>query len=379
MRLSNQFEDLILKQLECFGCLMGVKHLMVYVASAKEDSKARFELISQWPQIKKSLLPIDDDPEIKVASPNRRWYPIQEKDILIGVLRVETDFVDGNWPLNLDSRLKALSITLAKSFAIEIERQRNYEEITSLRSQVAVISHQLRNPLAALRTYAKLLIKRLGSDNDAIEIVESMLTEQKQINQYVSSFEQLNQPINIPIIFGEERLLLPPNLGLSKKNTVQNLLEPILERGKANALLQKKIWSQSFEWPDWTLKIISSKYAVIAEIVANLLENAFKYSNIGAEIGIIVTISGILVFDNGHKITSEEREDIFKKGFRGSASKKRPGTGVGLYLARKLAHQIGGELKLIDDNLGQELNFDNKDPKKNNMFYLEIPTGQLHE
>ena len=71
--------------------------------------------------------------------------------------------------------------------------------------------------MAAIRTYAKLLIKRLGSDDDSIEIVERMMIEQNQINQYVDSFEKLNEPIQLPLEIGEERLLLPPNLDNKKK------------------------------------------------------------------------------------------------------------------------------------------------------------------
>ena len=173
MKLSDRFEDLILKQLESFGCSMGVQHLVVYLASAKDDAKAKFEIIGQWPKTIKFLMPIDDDPELKASSPNRRWYPLQDKDILIGVLRVETNFDDGEWPFLLDSRLKALSISLSKSFSIELERQRNDEEINYFRNQIGVIIHQLRNPLAALTTYAKLLIKRLGPDTNSVEIVNT--------------------------------------------------------------------------------------------------------------------------------------------------------------------------------------------------------------
>ena len=379
MKLSNKFEDLVLKQLESFGCLMGVTHLVVYLASAKEGSKAKFELIGQWPQIDRLLMPIDDDPELRVSSPNRRWYPLQDKDIFIGVLRVETNFKEGDWPIILDSRLKALSLSLAKSFSIEIERQKNDEEIHFLRNQVGLIIHQLRNPLAALRTYATLLIKKLGSDSDSIEIVRSMLEEQKQINAYVTSFETINKPLKIPFELGEERLLLPPNLDNAKKINIQRLLDPIIERGKANAKLQNRKWVQTIEWPEWALKEIPPKYAVIAEIVANLLENAFKYSEEDAEIGIILTNSGILIFDNGTKITKEEKELIFNKGFRGFASKDKDGSGVGLFLARKLARQIGGDLTLtncyeeeINDSEIQSLN-------KENIFYLKIPTEQLHK
>ena len=195
MKISQKFEDLILKQLESFGCSMGVTHLVIYLATAKNGTKATFEIIGQWPQFDRLLISIDDDPTLKVSEPTRRWYPLQENDILLGVLRVETNFKDGNWPVNLDSRLKALSISLAKCVSIEMERQTSNEEINYLKNQVSIVIHQLKNPLAAIRTYAKLLIKRLGSDNDSIEIVESMMVEQNQINQYVDSFEKLNVPI----------------------------------------------------------------------------------------------------------------------------------------------------------------------------------------
>ena len=378
MKISQKFEDLTLKQLESFGCSMGVTNLVLYLASAKNGSKATFEMIAQWPHVERLLVSIDDDPSLKVSSPNRRWYPLQEKDILIGVLRVETDLKNGNWPLILDSRLKALSISLAKCVSIEIERQTKYEEINILKNQVDVVIHQLRNPLAAIRTYAKLLVKRLGSDAGSIEIVESMMVEQNQINQYVDSFEKLNKPIKLFSNIGEERLLLPPNLDNEKKITIQDLLLPILERGKANAKLENRTWTQPDFWPEWTLLALKPRFVVIGEIVANLLENAFKYANKDAEIGIIITTKGLCIFDDGKKIRKIENEKIFQKGFRGSASKKKEGTGVGLFLARKLAKQIGGDLILVENTIrfnDEEL----QALKKKNIFYLELPIKELHE
>ena len=116
---------------------------------------------------------------------------------------------------------------------------------------------------------------------------------------------------------------------------------------------------------------------MIAEIVANLLENAFKYAQKDAEIGLAITSDGICIFDNGKKITKNEKEKIFEKGFRGLAAKKKDGTGVGLFLARKLAKQIGGELTLLENdsikNAEKLKNF-----KKKNIFYLELPIKELH-
>jgi len=323
MNLSKKFEELIIKQLESFGCSMGVTNLVMYLASAKQGTKASFEMIGQWPQIDRLLTSIEDDPSLKVSSPNRRWYPLQENDILLGVLRVETDLKGGNWPVSLDSRLKALSTSLAKCVSIELERQNKIEEINYLKNQVNVIIHQLRNPLAAIRTYAKLLIKRLGSDDDSIEIVERMIIEQKQINQYVDSFSLFNSPIQLPLEIGEERLLLPPNLDNKKVITVQSLLRPILERGKANADLDNRDWTEPSFWPDWTLSPLKAKYAVIAEIVANLLENAFKYAQKDAEIGLAIMSNGLCIFDNGKKITKNETRKYLKKDLEDLLLKRR--------------------------------------------------------
>ena len=86
MKLSKKFEELIIKQLVSFGCSMGVTHLVMYLASTEQGTKASFEMIGQWPQIDRLLISVEDDPSLKVSSPNRRWYPLQENDILLGCL-----------------------------------------------------------------------------------------------------------------------------------------------------------------------------------------------------------------------------------------------------------------------------------------------------
>ena len=157
-------------------------------------------------------------------------------------------------------------------------------------------------------------------------------------------------------------------------------MTPILERGKANAKLQNKSWNQSSLWPHWSVIEINSKYRVIAEIIANLLENACKYTEGDAQIGIFLFNSGIIVCDNGQKIALEEAEKIFRKGYRGNASKNKDGTGVGLFLARKLARKIGGDLYLSENEQdNQQFNSEIQKFKNTNIFCLKLPIEQLHK
>ena len=85
------------------------------------------------------------------------------------------------------------------------------------------------------------------------------------------------------------------------------------------------------------------------------------------------------MFDNGKKIASEEAEKIFSKGYRGTASKNKEGTGVGLFLARKLARKIGGDLYLLENDEKNQHYDEIQNFNKTNTFYLKLPIEQLHK
>jgi hypothetical protein len=114
----------------------------------------------------------------------------------------------------------------------------------------------------------------------------------------------------------------------------------------------------------------------VAEILANLLENAFRYSRPGAGVGLHVTATAdggweLCVWDGGAPIASEERERIFEPGERGVSSAELPGSGLGLALARQLARQLGGDLRLERSpaQVAQGL------PEQGNAFVLRLPRG----
>jgi hypothetical protein len=111
----------------------------------------------------------------------------------------------------------------------------------------------------------------------------------------------------------------------------------------------------------------------VAEIIANLLENAFRYSPGGCAVGLHCqeTTGGcqLTVWDGGAAIASGEREAIFERGVRGSSGAAVAGTGLGLALARELAHKLGGELELISPPAAVDPTL----PTSGNAFRLRLP------
>lgn len=88
----------------------------------------------------------------------------------------------------------------------------------------------------------------------------------------------------------------------------------------------------------------------IAQILGNLLDNAFKYSARRTPIDVSMTVADreviVRVKDYGIGIPADESDRLFTPFFRTSRAQDLPGTGLGLHISRRLAEQHGGRLWL---------------------------------
>jgi len=367
MQYSERFLNFVQQQLMSFQADQELEHVVVYVARSGNSGSPTLEVVGQWPNLEKVLQPVETDTALRTPSSNRRWYPLQEGSILLGVIRAERIPSEDEWPEALDQRLQSISTSLANSLASELERKRLLDQLDDQKEQISLMVHQLRNPLAALGTYAKLLLRKIGPESEHKNLVKGLINEQAQVNKYLSALDQLSQ-VKLPQADdGSNRLLLPPLLPTETYISIKSLIEPLIERAKARANLQGRKWFSPLKWPAW-MESRSISEGVIAEIVANLLENAFRYSLPQSSIGIEVSEKGICVWDEGVPIKEEEREKIFEKGYRGESGSKVTGSGIGLALARDLARQVGGDLKLIC-NPSQ---FQNSLPESGNAFIFNL-------
>ena len=107
---------------------------------------------------------------------------------------------------------------------------------------------------------------------------------------------------------------------------------------------------------------------MVGKILDNLLNNALTYSDHAPTIRLQwrkdADQVAITVADDGNGVTAQDQPRIFERFARGTdrLSREKPGTGLGLYLSRGLAEQMGGSLQLQAS-----------EPGKGSTFVLRLP------
>jgi signal transduction histidine kinase len=88
--------------------------------------------------------------------------------------------------------------------------------------------------------------------------------------------------------------------------------------------------------------------AWLRQLFSNLVDNAVKYCEPGAEVRVAARREGdevcVSVADDGPGIAPEELPEIFERFERGGGRQGRPGFGLGLPLAREIARAHGGRI-----------------------------------
>ena len=374
MQLSDRFLELAQQQLQTLAVDTAMARLALYVTDRSQSSTPTLTLVAQWP-LDSALPPaISEDPSLRSVAQERRWYPLRHESLLLGVLRAEQRPLPGR-PVEHDPRLQICAETLACILGLEQDCRKLHYQLDEQRQQLNLVVHQLRNPLTALRTYAQLLLRRIGPEDQQRSLVESLIQEQDQLDRYLQSLDRIGRGELRLEADASTPLLLPPVPGDAPDLTVADLLNPLIQRASATATLQNRPWHGPDHWSAWTQAARPAADAVVAEIVANLLENAFRYSPPGSALGLKLLNHAICVWDAGPSIPAKEHERIFQQGERGSSSIDRPGTGLGLSLARRLAENRGGSLNLHTEPKTLDADL----PAHGNAFLLKLPATEQEQ
>jgi two-component system sensor histidine kinase MprB len=84
--------------------------------------------------------------------------------------------------------------------------------------------------------------------------------------------------------------------------------------------------------------------ATIERAVANLLDNAAKWSPPGGDVEVAVRDGEVSVRDHGPGLDEEDLPHVFDRFYRSRSARGRPGSGLGLAIVRQVAVAHGGEV-----------------------------------
>ena len=88
--------------------------------------------------------------------------------------------------------------------------------------------------------------------------------------------------------------------------------------------------------------VVRADPVLVERAVSNLLDNAVKYSPVGAPIEVTVRDGEVVVADHGPGVAAEDLPRIFDRFYRAAAARGKPGAGLGLAIVREAAEAHGG-------------------------------------
>ena len=305
--------------------------------------------------------------------------PLMYENAVVGLL--VTGRTDREWNQQEYAQIETIARSIASARLLD-QRQAWYQQQLHQQQKLRRIEqdrlddilHQLRNPITALRTFSKLLLKRLLPSDRNQTVAQSMLRESEHLQELVQQFASemdSSQTDALTLTLKPSELFLPEKFKtvstsgsvlsdrpLSLEATaVKEIIEPLLV--SASAIAQERHLDLSSHIRA-NLPPVRANAGALREVLSNLINNALKYTPAGGKVEIEAGIEqptasgnwqGISVSDTGYGIPPEDLDRIFERHYRGVQVREDiPGSGLGLAIAKELIEQMQGKIELISPN-----------------------------
>ena len=199
---------------------------------------------------------------------------------------------------------------------------------------VAVVSHELRTPLVPIKGWAQTLINRGDrlTDDQRRTAVQSILAQAQKLESLVLNILEASR-IESGRIDGE---------GLADVAAItMRIVEDTLS-ARPDRILRVR--------PPAVPCQVRGSSVWVERAVANLIANAVKYSPDDEPVDVAITVENesvlVSVTDRGPGIAADSQDRIFERFERLEETRTQTGTGLGLYITRRLARAMGGDVSV---------------------------------
>ena len=274
-----------------------------------------------------------------------------KSDFIINIIFLITTIIMS--ALLLRSVMKEVRIREEKEKLVQdlAEANEKLKELDQLKSEfLSLATHQIRAPLTAIKGYSSMLLEEdFGVlPQKAKDSIETIMKSCQNLIDIVGDF------LNISRI-EQGRMVYEKSIF-----DIVELVKEVINELKPN--IQNAGLSLELEIPNnFSVKVNADK-SKIKQVIDDIIDNAIKYTVQGnINISIFKTIDKvkIAIKDSGTGIDPNEINKLFNKFSRTKDASKTnvTGTGLGLYIAKKMIEANNGDIKVSSDGVGKGTTF----------------------
>ncbi len=236
--------------------------------------------------------------------------------------------------LGTGDELDQLSNTLNAMFT---RLEDSFRRITQF---TADASHELRTPIAIIRTTAEVTRRKPRSDKEYAEVLDRILAESERTTELIEGL----------------MLLARADAGAEDVVTEPVRLDELVQTACADARVLAEAAGVALVSDSLTTCSVAGDHRALRRVLLVLLDNGIKYSNAGGEVRVCLELrrckdrqtAMLEVRDRGIGIAPEDLPHIFERFYRASKdrSRKIDGLGLGLSIAQAIAQRHGGEIQM---------------------------------